>query len=539
MKRLNSFLLLALLACAPTVSAQTRPARPAPNRTAAPAARPTPTPAPQTPAPAAATASAPAPTPHPCGCEDKPLPEVLAVVNGVRITRADISPQTQQRIEQLQQEVADARKRELNLQINSLLLEAEAKKRGISSVKLIEDEVIAKFVHPTDADVQTFFDQNKARIEAQAGRAIQLSEVRENILSYLRDQRQQDEAKKLAERLRAAYDVKVLVTEATPPATPADRARRFATVNGRPITSADIEDSLRPLVFSVQEQVYDLRKKEVDLKINDALLSQEAQKRGVTTDALLNAEVITKVPAVTEAQAQAFYNENKERINGEFAQVKEQIIQYLREQEGRKAETAFAGRLRQAAGVQTFLTAPEPPRFDIATDDQEGQPERHGHGRRVHRLPVPQLRADPPRPRTPGERDGRPHPRRRPRLPALDARRRLQGRRGGRGRARAGQVLGLRRRPLPQPVRAQDGEPQAVRHGPRPRPREVRRGARRRQVQREGAARPARRPAPRRQRHSHPLRQRRPHRALLRDAQGRHRSRPQDRAPGEVVRARI
>ncbi len=369
MKRLNRFLLLALLACAPTVSAQTRPARPAPNRTAAPAARPTPTPTP-TPQTPVLNVVAPTPTPHPCGCEDKPLPEVLAVVNGVRVTRADISPQTQQRIEQLQQEVADARKRELDLQINSILLEAEAKKRGISSTKLIEDEVIAKFIHPTDADVQTFFDQNKSRIDAQAGRAVQLSEVRENILNFLREQRQQDEAKKLADRLRAASDVKVLVPEATPPATPAERARRFATVNGRPITSADIEDSLRPLVFSVQEQVYELRKREVDLKVNDVLLSQEAQKRGVTTDALLNAEVIAKVPAVTEAQAQTFYNENKERINGEFAQVKEQIVQYLREQESRKAETAFATRLRQAAGVQTFLTAPVPPRFDISTDDQ-------------------------------------------------------------------------------------------------------------------------------------------------------------------------
>jgi protein-disulfide isomerase len=367
MKRLFSFLLLALLAPAPAAPAQRRPATT--GRTAAPAARPQPTPTPQTPA-AAATPPAPAPTPNPCGCEDKPLPEVLAVVNGVRITRQDIAPQTQQRIEQLQQGVTEARKRELDLQINSLLLDAEAKKRGVSTTKLLEDEVIAKFIHPTDAEVQTFFDQNKSRIEAQTGRPVELKEVKENILNYLREQKQQDEAKKLADRLRAAADVKVLVPVPTPPSTPADRARLFATVNGRRITSGDIEDSLRPLVFSVQEQVYGLRKNDVDLRINDALLSQEAQKRGVTTDALLGAEVTAKVPAVTDAQAQAFFNENKERINGDFAQLKPQIIQYLQEQEARKTETAFAARLRQAANVQTFLTAPEPPRYDISTDDQ-------------------------------------------------------------------------------------------------------------------------------------------------------------------------
>jgi hypothetical protein len=29
-----------------------------------------------------------------CGCEDKPLPEVLGVVNGVKITKQDLSPET-------------------------------------------------------------------------------------------------------------------------------------------------------------------------------------------------------------------------------------------------------------------------------------------------------------------------------------------------------------------------------------------------------------------------------------------------------------
>ena len=120
----------------------------------------------------------------------------------------------------------------------------------------------------------------------------------------------------------------------------------------------------------MQEQVYELRRNEVELKINDALVSQEAQKKGVTASALMEAEVTAKVPIVTEAQARAFYDENKERVNGEFPQIKEQVMQYLRGRETRKAEEEFAGRLRQAASVQTFLVAPEPPRYDIATDDQ-------------------------------------------------------------------------------------------------------------------------------------------------------------------------
>ena len=66
-----------------------------------------------------------------------------------------------------------------------------------------------------------------------------------------------------------------------------------------------MEDSLLPIVFSVQQQVYKLRKDELELSVNDTLLVQEAQKRKITTNALLDAEV--KPRTVTEENARAFY----------------------------------------------------------------------------------------------------------------------------------------------------------------------------------------------------------------------------------------
>jgi protein-disulfide isomerase len=350
MKTLIYTAALALALCGPA-AAQT-------NRGAA-APRPTPAPA-----PAAQPAAA-----HPCGC-DVPLPAVVAQAGSVRVTPADFSPQTQQQARQLMDQVVEARRNELNLQINSILLEAEAKKRGVSTIKLIEDEVVAKAVNPTEAEGQAYLEQNRARIEQQVGRRVEFSELKENILNFLRDERQQARAKQFSEQLRAANNVKVLVAEATPPATAADRARVLATVNGRNVTSGDVEDALRPLVFAVQEQVYALRRRELETRVNDLLLQQEAQKRGVTANALLETEVGAKVPVVTEAQAQTFYDENKARINGDFARVKYQIIEYLQQQEREKLNEALAARLRQSAGAQIFLTAPEPPYFEIATDDQ-------------------------------------------------------------------------------------------------------------------------------------------------------------------------
>jgi protein-disulfide isomerase len=343
MKRLLLTLFIALIACVFVANAQTSGATNAGEQTAKPLNT----------------------TEENCGCEAKPLPDVLAIVNGVRVTAVDVESQAKKRVTELQRQVIEARKRELDLQINSKLLEAEAKKRGLSTIKVIENEIISKVKDPTEAEAQTFYDQNKTRIR------VEFKDAKNDIINYLRTEREREEAQKFADRLRAAAQVKVLSANVTPPTTPAERERVFATVNGAPITSADIENSLRPLIFSVQEQVYTLRKRELDLRINDALLEQEAQKRKVTTNALLDTEVASKVKTITEEDARSFYEQNKEKLSGgDFAQLKTQIMQYMQEREVRNAQTAFAERLRGAASIQMFLTAPEPPVYQIATDDQ-------------------------------------------------------------------------------------------------------------------------------------------------------------------------
>jgi len=384
MRKFLSALLLAALA-SQVAAAQARQGRgaaaKAPAKTPAgqkPAARPQP--APPAPKPAQAAPAEAPPAADECGCEARPLPAVLAVVGGVKLTPADLSPRTVEEVKALHAQVVGARRNELNLQINSILLEAEAKKRGVTTARLLEDEVVMKTVNPTEAEAQAYFAQNKARVEAQAGRAVEFAELKDNVVAYLRRERQEERARAFAESLRAAGDVKVLVTEVTPPATAADRARLFATVNGRRITSGDVENALLPFVAEVQERVYELRRRDLELKINDLVLTQEAQKRQLTARAVLDAEVGSKTTAITEAEALKFFDQNKERINGDFAQVKYQIIQYLEEQQKEKLSGELAARLRREAGVQVFLAAPEPPVFEIAID---GQPTKGGQSAAV------------------------------------------------------------------------------------------------------------------------------------------------------------
>lgn len=286
-----------------------------------------------------------------CACESQVLPDTLAIVNGVKITTGDIAKSTGDSVSQLHRHVVEARKRELDLIINSKLLTLEAKKREISAEKLLEQEIVAKVKRPTPAEAQVFYDQNKSRIKGE------FKDLAEDITTYLFEQRQREEAKKFADSLRTAAEVKLHVTEVTPPASAADRARVLATVKGETITSGDVEKSLLPLISDVQQRVYKLRKDELDLSINDTLLTQEAQKRKITVHALLETEV--KPKPVTAEQTQLFFDQNKERVSGDFAQTKDAIKQYLEQIELRQAERVYVEKLRATASIQVFLVAPE------------------------------------------------------------------------------------------------------------------------------------------------------------------------------------
>jgi protein-disulfide isomerase/predicted nuclease of restriction endonuclease-like (RecB) superfamily len=289
---------------------------------------------------------------------------VLATVNEVPIGIKDLDERIKDRLQELQKQVIDARNRELDLQINTRLLDAEAKRLGTTNYVLLANEIMLKMKEPTEAQARAFYDQNKSRLEGE------FKDLKEQIINYLRNQAEQEEAKKFAERLRAQAQVKVLVETVTPPGSDADRGRVFATVNGKPVTSGDIEDALKPLIFTVQEQVYDLRKKELDMRINDLLLDQEAKKQNKTPEALYDAEVLPRVKKITDEDARKFYEENKNKINGSFGDLRAQIVQYLENREHSSAALAYAERLRKGASVQIFLKPPEPPVFEISIEDR-------------------------------------------------------------------------------------------------------------------------------------------------------------------------
>ena len=124
--------------------------------------------------------------------------EPLAVVGGQTIYDDDLVPFVQGQVFQLRLQEYEVKSKALENLVNQKLLEAEAKKRGIPTEKLLEQEVDAKVPEPTEAELQALyivqkeqlrksFDEIKAQLQ-QLLKQAKLQQTRQDYYKRLREQ---------------------------------------------------------------------------------------------------------------------------------------------------------------------------------------------------------------------------------------------------------------------------------------------------------------------------------------------------------------
>ena len=142
----------------------------------------------------------------------------------------------------------------------------------------------------------------------------------------------------------------------------------LAHVNDEPITAEDLERSLGAKLSRLQEQIYDLKRRELDALIAQRLLAQEAARRGISVAALLDSEVTAKVGLVTEQQIETFYQANKTRLRGDEAEARQRVRALLQERKLAARRQDFVDSLRSQATVVMRLERPPVIRLDVPTD---------------------------------------------------------------------------------------------------------------------------------------------------------------------------
>jgi len=140
-----------------------------------------------------------------------------------------------------------------------------------------------------------------------------------------------------------------------------------AKVGDRSITLQEIDDKAAANLMKVRQQEYEVRQQMLDTLINDELMDREAKAKGVTKDKLKETEIFAKAPDATPAEVDAYYEQNKARLNGQTKEaLAPQIAAMLKSTKMQAVEGDYYKTLRSKYSVKVML---EPPRVTVATDD--------------------------------------------------------------------------------------------------------------------------------------------------------------------------
>jgi protein-disulfide isomerase len=132
-----------------------------------------------------------------------------------------------------------------------------------------------------------------------------------------------------------------------------------AVVAGEAIYEEDLLPLIQGQMLQIRRQEYEAKSQALENLLNQKLLEAAAAKRGIAPSALLQQEADAKVTPTTDAEVEAVYTAQKDRINRPLAEVKGQIQQMLRQGKVEQAREAYLRTLRAAADVTIRLRAPK------------------------------------------------------------------------------------------------------------------------------------------------------------------------------------
>ena len=315
--------------------------------------------------PAAGRAVTPQPVPEPV---NRPLtprapkgPVPLAIVNGQTITTLDIDPTVREEIESLDERITDTKRRVLELQINTELLEIEAQKRKMKSQQLYNLEVTKRVTNPTEVEIKKFIDDNREKMEVKDE-----ASLRPQVIALLRANQEAKISEEFVQRLRTTNPVIMGVDVNSPDLSP---AAVLATVGGKAIAAGVVIERLKPAIYKLRLSVYENESEALERTINDLLLIAEANRRNVPPEEIVRTEISEKSHPPTEAEVAKFYAENKSRIVRDLDSVRNQLAAYLQEQGRQQLERAMSERLRKGAQIRLLISEPQQPTQAISADD--------------------------------------------------------------------------------------------------------------------------------------------------------------------------
>src|SRR5215831_3156731 len=138
-----------------------------------------------------------------------------------------------------------------------------------------------------------------------------------------------------------------------------------ATVGNVSITLADVDQKAlqQPAndfgTSKLVLAIYEARRAAIDDIAGEKLIDVEAKARGVTTTALIDQEITSKIQSVTDADVTAWFNANSSRVKGAtLDQVRVPIRNLLTQERTAAVYQRFVNQLKEKTPVRILLEAP-------------------------------------------------------------------------------------------------------------------------------------------------------------------------------------
>jgi protein-disulfide isomerase len=135
-----------------------------------------------------------------------------------------------------------------------------------------------------------------------------------------------------------------------------DPVQVVARVSGADLTLTDLKQLEGGKLLQAQYQYYLNERKALEELIDNRLLADEARKRNISLDQLLDTEVYKGVKDPTQDQLEVYYEGLDTQDS--FESVREDVLQHIRDLRRTKARAAFVEQLRKQAKINIMLMPP-------------------------------------------------------------------------------------------------------------------------------------------------------------------------------------
>lgn len=129
---------------------------------------------------------------------------VVATIDGRALTLSDVDAKVLTANRDVFQALYDARYEALEALVAEMLLDQRAEKEGLSREELVNREITSKITDVTDADVEKFFEENRARLGGQT-----LEQIGGQVREYLESQQAATQTRMFLDSLRADADISI------------------------------------------------------------------------------------------------------------------------------------------------------------------------------------------------------------------------------------------------------------------------------------------------------------------------------------------